>query len=43
MTAGSHPDFHQPTDTPEKIKPELLALITRYTLALVWALANNEQ
>src|SRR3989442_1690617 len=43
VTAGSHPDFHQPTDTPEKIKPELLALITRYTLALVWALANNEQ
>src|SRR2546427_4996925 len=43
VTAGAHPDFHQPTDTPEKIKPELLALITRYTLALVWALANNEQ
>ncbi len=43
VTAGSHPDFHQPTDTPEKIKPELLALITRYTLALVWALANDEQ
>src|SRR5437867_4045271 len=43
VTAGSHPDFHQPTDTPEKIKPELLATITRYTLSLVWALANNEQ
>jgi len=43
VTAGSHPDFHQTTDTPEKIKPELLALITRYTLALVWALANDEQ
>jgi peptidase M28-like protein len=43
VTAGSHPDFHQPTDTPGKIKPELLALIARYTLALVWALANGEQ
>jgi len=43
VTAGSHPDFHQPTDTPEKIKPELLAAITHYTLALVWALANDEQ
>jgi Peptidase family M28/PA domain len=43
VTAGSHPDFHQATDTPEKIKPELLALIARYTLALVWALANGEQ
>jgi len=43
VTAGSHPDFHQPTDTPEKINPELLALIARFTLALVWALANGEQ
>ncbi len=43
VTAGSHPDFHQPTDTAEKIKPELLASMTRYTLALVWALANDEQ
>src|SRR3989441_452349 len=43
VTARSHPDFHQPTDTPQNIKPELLALITPYTLALVWALANNEQ
>ena len=43
VTAGSHPDFHQPTDTPEKIKPELLALIARYALALVWALANDER
>jgi hypothetical protein len=40
VTAGAHPDFHQLTDTPEKIKPELLALIARYTLALVWMLAN---
>ncbi len=40
VTAGAHPDFHQPTDTPEKIQPELLALITRYTLALAWMLAN---
>jgi len=31
------------TDTPEKINPELLALIARYTLALVWTLANDEQ
>ncbi len=43
VTAGSHPDFHQPTDTPEKINPELLALIARFTLALVWTLANDEQ
>lgn len=41
VTSGPHPDFHQPTDTPDKIKPDLLAAVTRYTLALVLALANE--
>jgi Zn-dependent M28 family amino/carboxypeptidase len=41
VTSGPHPDFHQPTDTPDKINPELLAAVTRYTLALVWTLANE--
>jgi hypothetical protein len=41
VTSGPHPDFHQPTDTPDKINPDLLASITRYTLALVWTLANE--
>ncbi len=41
VTSGPHPDFHQPTDRPEKLNPALLAAVTRYTLALVWTLANE--
>jgi hypothetical protein len=41
VTSGPHPDFHQPADTPDKINPDLLASVTRYTLALVWTLANE--
>lgn len=41
VSSGPHPDFHRPTDRPEKIDPELLAAVTRYTLSLVWALANE--
>ena len=41
VTSGPHPDFHQPADTPDKINPALLASVTRYTLALVWTLANE--
>ena len=41
VTSGPHPDFHQPTDRPDKINPDLLAAVTRYTMALVWALANE--
>src|SRR5712692_2486921 len=41
VTSGPHPDFHRPTDRPEKIDPDLLAVVTRYTLSLVWSLANE--
>ena len=41
VTSGPHPDFHRPTDRPEKIDPELLAVVTRYALSLVWSLANE--
>jgi len=41
VTSGPHPDFHQPTDRPEKLDRALLAAVTRYTLALVWTLANE--
>jgi hypothetical protein len=40
VTSGPHPDFHRPTDTPDKVDADLLAAATRYTLALVWTLAN---
>ncbi|HLG44184.1 MAG TPA: M20/M25/M40 family metallo-hydrolase [Nitrospirales bacterium] len=42
VSSGPHPDFHHPTDTPEKISPDILASATRLTLSLVWALANAE-
>ena len=41
VTSGPHPDFHRPTDRPEKIDPELLAAVTRYALSLAWSLANE--
>lgn len=43
VSSGPHPDFHQPTDTPEKIRPEILGSIARYTLSLLWTLANDEK
>lgn len=41
VTSGPHPDFHQPTDRPDKVNPDLLAAVTRYTLSLIWTLANE--
>ena len=40
VSSGKHFDFHQPSDTPEKIQAETLQNSTRYALALVWLLAN---
>ena len=40
VSSGSHPSFHQPTDIPEKIQPDILEGATRYVLALTWLLAN---
>jgi hypothetical protein len=42
VSSGPHPDFHQPTDTPDKINPEILTSIARYALSLLWTLANDE-
>ena len=41
VSSGPHPDFHQPSDTGEKIKPDILAGVTRYTLSLLLILAND--
>ena len=38
VTSGPHPDFHQPTDTADKVQPAFLELAARYVLALVWQL-----
>jgi hypothetical protein len=40
VSSGAHPDFHRPSDTPEKLMPEVLAAVAQYTLALLLTLAN---
>ena len=41
-SGGVHPHVHQPTDTADTIKPEILRGIARYVLALTWQLANTQ-
>jgi Zn-dependent M28 family amino/carboxypeptidase len=40
VSGGIHPHFHQPTDTPDTINPEILHTVAQYVLALAWQLAN---
>ena len=40
VSGGSHPSFHQPSDTVEKIQPDVLETAVRYVLALTWLLGN---
>jgi peptidase M28-like protein len=40
VSGGPHPDLHQPTDTADKVKPEILEATARFVLALAWQLAN---
>ncbi len=40
VSGGIHPDFHQPSDTADKVKPEILESTARFVLALAWQLAN---
>lgn len=39
---GVHEDYHQPTDTPDKINYELLAKRAKLIFATAWELANAE-
>lgn len=39
---GEHEDYHQPTDTPDKINYELLEKRARFIFATTWQLANME-
>jgi hypothetical protein len=41
VSGGAHPYFHQPGDTVETVKPEILRSVARYVLALTWQLANQ--
>jgi len=41
VSGGSHPDFHQPTDTAEKVQAAILETVARYALAVTWQLARG--
>lgn len=40
---GVHPDYHKPTDTPDKINTELLAKRARLAFYTAWEIANRPQ
>jgi len=40
---GTHEDYHQPTDTPDKINYEMLEKRTRLIFYTAWELANREE
>ena len=40
VSSGTHPDFHRPSDTPDRVDPQILLSIARYTLSLLLTLAN---
>ena len=40
VSGGVHPDFHQPTDTGDKVQPAILEAVARYVTSQVWKLAN---
>lgn len=40
---GEHEDYHEPTDTPDKIDYELLAKRAKLIFATAWQLANQKQ
>jgi uncharacterized protein YcfL len=39
---GTHPDYHRPSDTPDKIEYELLATRTQLIFQTAWEIANRE-
>ena len=40
---GTHEDYHQPTDTPDKIEYELMAKRAQLIFHTAWQLANQEE
>jgi hypothetical protein len=42
-TTGTHPDYHKPTDTVEKIEFDLLTKRAQLVFYTAWVLANREQ
>ena len=41
VSSGTHPSFHQPSDTADTIQLNVLEMATRYVLALAWLFANS--
>jgi hypothetical protein len=41
FTTGLHPDYHRPTDTPDKIDYKEMIIVTKTVSALGWVLANQ--
>jgi hypothetical protein len=40
VSGGPHPHFHQPSDSSDTVRPEILERTVRYVVALAWRLAN---
>jgi hypothetical protein len=41
VSSGTHPHFHQPSDTAETIQPDILETSTKFLLSLISLLADN--
>ena len=41
VSSGTHPNFHQPSDTAETIQPEILETSTKFLVSLIALLANH--
>jgi hypothetical protein len=42
FTTGLHPDYHRPTDTPDKIDYKEIEIVSKTVAALAWTLGNEE-
>lgn len=42
FTTGLHPDYHRPTDTPDKIDYKEMMIVSKTVSAVGWVLANQE-
>lgn len=41
FTVGLHPDYHRPTDTPEKIDYKEIQVVSKTVAAIAWTLGNQ--
>ena len=42
FTSGLHPDYHRPTDTPDKIDYKQIEIVSKTVAALAWTLGNQD-